>query len=130
MTLSRTVAGLLAGFAASSAAAQAPIDYRLAPSPDPPLRTAIRPGCPSPTANEEIVVCGTRDRDERYRVPPSVRAPSAAHRAGGEQMAALAEGPGRCSTIGPNQQCTKGLDVIGIISTLARAVARARANRD
>ena len=130
MALSRTVAGLLAGFAATAAAAQSPIDYRLPPQADPPLRTAIRPGCPSPSADEEIVVCGTRDEDERYRVPPSVRAPSAAHRAGGEQMAALAEGPGRCNTIGPNQQCTKGLDVMAIIGGIMRAVANARARRD
>ena len=120
----------LAAVAGAPAAAQSPIDYGLPPSPDPPLRTEIRLGCPGASSEDEIVVCGPREEDERFRVPPSERRPGPADRAGGEQMAALAEGPGRCSPIGPHVQCAGGVDVLAIVFGIARAIARARANRD
>ncbi len=130
MTLSRRAPGLCLAFAASPAFAQVPIDYSLPPSPQPMLNTDIRPDCPTRSADDEIVVCGTRDDDARYRVEPSRLPPSAANRAGGEQMSALNAGSGRCSTTGPHVQCAGGLDVLGIIFGVARAIARARANRD
>ena len=121
---------LLAAFAAGPAHAQIATDYRLPPAPDPPLRLEVRVGCPPATSENEAVVCGRR-QDELYRVPPSERAPSAAHRAGGEQLKALADGtPSRCTTVGPNQQCTRGLDMMALIFGIVRAVGQARANRD
>jgi hypothetical protein len=129
MTLSRTVTGLLlAAFAATPALAQSLADYRLPAPPLAPL-SAERRDCPPTSSEDEIIVCGSRD-DGRYRVPPSQRPPSAADRAGGEQMAALAAGSSRCSTVGPHVQCAGGLDFIGIAFTIVRAIARARANRD
>ena len=130
MTLSRRLGGFAAGLAAVPAAAQAPIDYRLPPSPLPGLRMAVRPGCPPSSAEDEIVVCGSREEETRYRVAPSPRAPGAAGRASGDQLAALAAGDSRCSTVGRNQQCNGGLDVLAIALTIVRAIAQARANRD
>jgi hypothetical protein len=132
MTLSRTVAGFLAGFAAASAPAQLPIDYRLPPRAEPPLRTELRPGCAG-TSTDEIIVCGTREEDERYRVAYEP-VPGARRRLiAGEVprgVGALADDEGRCSPVGPNPQCTRGLDLFGIAFTIVRAIARARANRD
>ena len=130
MALSRTVPWLAAAVVTAPATAQSPIDYRLPPSPIPHLRTDIRPGCPGASSEDEIVICGPHDEDERFRVPPSERRSGPADRAGGEQLAALAEGPGRCSPIGPNVQCAGGVDVLAIVFGIARAIARARANRD
>ena len=130
MTLSRSGPWLLVvACAANPAEAQIAVDYTLPPVADPPIRTEVRRGCPPPEADEEIVVCGERD-GERYRVAPTPTR-DASRRAGGEQMQALAEGtPGRCTTVGPNQQCTRGIDMIGLIFGIVRAVAQARANRD
>ena len=96
------------------------------------LRTALRIACPPPEEEGEIVVCGTREeRDRRHRLPPSPGAyPAAADRAGGEQRAALAIDSGRCTAVGRDQQCNRGLDMIGIGFAIARAVAQAIANRD
>lgn len=131
MTLSRSGPWLLVvACTATPAEGQIAVDYRLPPVSDPPIRTEIRPGCPPTTSDEEIVVCGTRD-DDRYRVAPSDTSRSASHRAGGEQMQALADGtPSRCTTVGPNQQCTRGIDMIGLLFGILRAVAQARGNRD
>ena len=131
MALSRSGQWLLVvACAATRAEGQVAVDYRLPPVTDPPLRTEIRPGCPPTTSEEEIVVCGTRD-DDRYRVEPTPPTRTAADRAGGEQMQALADGtPSRCTTVGPNQQCTQGLNIPGIAITIVRAIAQALANRD
>lgn len=131
MTLSRRGSWLLlAACSANPAEAQIAVDYRLPSSTEPPLRTEIRPGCPPAPSTDDIIVCGRRE-DEQFRVPPSDRSRNTSHRAGGEQMQALADGtPSRCTTVGPNQQCTRGLDVFGIIFGIARLVAQARANRD
>ena len=130
MTLSRSGPWLLVvACATSPAEAQIAVDYTLPPVADPPIRTEVRRGCPPAGSDGEIVVCGERD-DDRYRVAPSPTR-DASHRAGGEQMGALADGtPSRCTTVGPNQQCTKGIDMIGLIFGIVRAVAQARANRD
>ena len=94
------------------------------------LREAMRLECP-PAAGEEIVVCGRRDESRSYRVDPIVTAsPRGADRAGGEQRAALAVDSSRCTPVGRDQQCTSGLNVIGIGVAIARAVGQALANRD
>ena len=94
----------------------------------------MRAGCPAATSPEEIVVCGTRE-DERYRVEPSEPVPGERHRLiAGEPPSgagALADGAlSRCTTVGPNPQCTQGLDLFGIAFGIVRLIARARANRD
>jgi hypothetical protein len=98
------------------------------------MREALRLDCPPASEagdEEEIVVCGRRDDTRRYRVEPIVLAsPQGADRAGGEQRAALAVDSSRCTPVGRDQQCTSGLNVIGIGVALARAVGQALANRD
>jgi hypothetical protein len=133
MALSRMVPGLAAVLLLATPASAQPVgDYRLPPSPRAPpaeLQLELR-DCPV-AADDEIVVCGDRREDERHRLPlPLEREPGAADRAGGEQMAALNAGTGRCSTTGPHVQCAGGLDLIGIAFQIARALLRARANRD
>lgn len=95
------------------------------------LREAMRLDCP-PTGDEaEIVVCGRRDEDRRFRVEPALSAsPRGADRAGGEQRAALAIDSSRCTAVGRDQQCTAGVDVIGIGIAVARAIGRALADGD
>ena len=135
MALSRMVPGLAALLLAAPASALPVGDYRLPPSPRSPraapaeLQLELR-DCPV-AADDEIVVCGDRREDARHRLPlPLEREPGAADRAGGEQMAALNAGTGRCSTTGPHVQCAGGLDLIGIAFQIARALLQARANRD
>ena len=126
---------LLAACAAGPAEGQmVAIDYRLPPVSDPPMRLEVRAGCLPATSEDEIVVCGSRDEDRRYRVA-SEPVPGARRRLiAGEPpsaVAALADGtPSRCTTVGPNQQCTGGLDIFAIGFGIARLIARARANRD
>jgi hypothetical protein len=112
--------------AARAQAADDPIEAQRAE-----LRAVIRPECPPPGADEEIVVCGRRD-DQRFRIPPQIVPGSApaGTRAGGEQRAAMAANDQRCSTVGRDQQCSGGLDVIGIGFTIARAIGQALARRD
>lgn len=130
MGLSRRAPWLVLACAAAPASAQIPIDYTLPPAAEPVLRTDIRPGCARSPADDEIVVCGSRDEDRRFRVEPSPEPAGPANRAGGEQMAAMNQGSGRCSTTGPHVQCAGGVDVLAIIFGVVRAVAQARANRD
>jgi len=101
--------------------------------PAPPLEVHLPPrlDCPRPADEAEIVVCGTREEDRRYRLPLAAeRTPGAAERAGGEQRAALALDTGGCTTVGRDQQCGGGLDMIGVGFAIARAIAQAVANRD
>lgn len=95
------------------------------------LRAVIRPECPPPGADGDIVVCGRRD-DQRFRIPPQIVPGSApaGTRAGGEQRAAMAANDQRCTPVGRDQQCNGGLDVIGIGFTIARAIGQALARRD
>jgi hypothetical protein len=95
------------------------------------LRQAMRLDCPPAGADEEIIVCGSRDADRAQRLPlPVEREPRAADQAAGEQRAALAIDTSRCTPVGRAQQCTSGLDMIGIGFAIARAVAQALADRD
>src|SRR5687768_1177578 len=132
MALSRMVPALAAALLAAPASALPVGDYRLPRSPRAPaaeLQLELR-DCPV-AADDEIVVCGDRREDARHRLAlPLEREPGAADRAGGEQMAALNSGTGRCSTTGPHVQCAGGLDLIGIAFQIAHAFLRARANRD
>ena len=92
----------------------------------------MRLDCPPAADDEEIIVCGSRAEDnDRHRLPLAAQPqPGAADRAGGEQRAALAIDSSRCTTVGRDQSCGGGLDVIGIGFAVARAVAQALANRD
>ena len=69
MTLSRTVPGLMLTFAVTPAEAFPATDYRLPPQRF-ELRTGFAEPCPAATDEGEIIVCGTRDEDRRYRVAP------------------------------------------------------------
>lgn len=80
------------------------------PAPQPPLRIAPPPEeCENRTAGEEIVVCGERESDERYRLPlvrdrrfdPGGTVDSVSrerNRLLGGSSAPL----GSCTTVGPN----------------------------
>ena len=133
MTLSRIAIVVAAtGLSAAAPASGQPADPAdLVAAQQAELRTIIRPQCPPPGAEEEIVVCGRRD-DDRYRLPPQLVPGSvpAGARAGGEQRAAMAVNNQSCSPVGRDQQCTGGLNVIGIGLTIARAIGQAIANRD
>ena len=94
------------------------------------VRSVVRPDC-GPAEGDEIVVCGRREEDARHRLPlPVVGPPNPADRAGGEQLAAMNAGDDRCSPVGRDQQCSGGLDVIGIGFTIARVIAKAVAGDD
>jgi len=133
MTLSR----IAIACAATVLATGEPAASQIGPSVDPitaqqaELRALLRPQCPAPGEDEEIVVCGRRN-DDRHRLPPQIVAGSvpAGARAGGEQRAAMAANDQRCTPIGRDQQCNGGLNVIGIGVTIARAIGQAIANRD
>lgn len=131
MALSR-IALIAALAAVPAAAAQA---QPAAPDPVETQRESVRevvaPQCDE-AVGDEIVVCGEREEEQarRYRVAPTARAPGAADRAGGEQREAMTAGSETCSTVGPNQRCTRGLDVIGIGFAIVRAVRAIRARRD
>ena len=135
MTLSRSGSWLLlAACSAGPAEAQIAVDYRLPPAAEPPLRTEFRPGCPPAPSPDEVIVCGRRE-DDQFRVSPSEPEPGARHRLiAGEVprgVDAMADGAlSRCTTVGPNPQCTQGLDIFGIAFDIVRLIARARANRD
>ncbi|WP_206185339.1 hypothetical protein [Sphingosinicella sp. CPCC 101087] len=95
------------------------------------LRSAMRLDCPPAGADEEIVVCGSRDPGREHRLPlPVAREPRAGDRAAGEQRAALDIDSSRCTPVGRAQQCSGGLDVIGIAFTMARALGQALADED
>ena len=95
------------------------------------VRGVVERRCPAGAGGEDIVVCGRPERVQRYRVPLPAPETAGIHaRAGGEQLAAMDGGDDRCSTVGRDQQCGGGLDMIGIGFTIARAVVQALANRD
>ena len=124
--------------AAAALAATAPLQTQVPPSAEElvaaqqeMVRAAVRRDCPQ-AAEEEILICAGREDDSRYRlgdIAADVPAPAAA-RAGGAQLDAMRGGDDRCSPVGRFQQCTQGLDVIGIGVTVVRAVARAIARDD
>jgi hypothetical protein len=115
MTKSRTA---LIGFAmvASPAAAQLP-------QGEPPsfsVRDLIQRQCPA--GSDEIVVCGRRERPERYRLPlPAAPAPSPRDQAGGEQREALAIDTSRCTAVGRDQDCGH-VDLLGMGIMIVREV--------
>lgn len=79
---------------------------------------AVSPRCPDGSEEGAIVVCARRD-DNRHRLPLPIEAASGpGDRAGGEQMTALEAGQERCTTVGPNQQCSGGLPVFAVIAKL------------
>ncbi len=96
------------------------------------LRSLLNSGCPATAAADEIVVCGRRgdEEQERYRVPADLRIAAPPDRPAGAQLSAMDIDASRCTTVGPHQQCTRGLDMIGIGITLARAVAALIASDD
>ena len=66
------------------------------------------PGCDDREPSDEIVVCGRRSDNERYRVPPSDR--STSRPAAGEIQRATTDlsAPGRCGMFqGQRQGCTR-----------------------
>lgn len=132
MAKSRTAPWLVAALVAAPAGAQSDEVDRAIAGQRAGLRAAMRLDCPPAGDDSEIVVCGSRAEDDRrHRLPLAGRPPpGAADRAGGEQRAAMAIDTSRCTAVGRDQQCTSGLDVIGIGFTIARAVGQALLNRD
>ena len=96
------------------------------------VRSAIRaPECDRGDG-DAIVVCGRSPEQEeeearRYRVAPTA---VASERAGGAQRDAMAANDQRCTPVGRAQQCSGGLDVIGIGFAIVRTVQAIRARRD
>ena len=133
MTKSRMAILALIPLSAMPVAAQSSLVEQRIEAQRSAVREALRLECPpaGEAGEEEIVVCGRRDEGRRFRVEPIVTpSPRGADRAGGEQRAALAVDSSRCTPVGRDQQCTSGLDVIGIGFAVARAVGQALANRD
>jgi len=127
MTKSRTALSLHAAlipFLAPAGANAQPVDPQaMIEAQQRELRASINPRCPTSTNPDEIVVCG-RTNHERYRVPPQ-EVPGAipnGDRSGGEQRAALNNDDRRCTTIGRDQQCNGGLNVLAIGGFIAQAV--------
>jgi hypothetical protein len=94
------------------------------------LRQALRLDCPQSGNDSEVIVCAIREPDRRERLTPILPPRGAADRAGGEQRAAMAAGSETCTTVGRDQRCNGGLDMIGIGFAVARAIGQALANRD
>lgn len=130
MTLSRSAARLsiLIAIGAPAAAAQPGAPEDPVGRQREELREAIFPPCPRPVGSE-IVVCGRREEEEAraHRLPALPGTPGAADRAGGEQRDALAIDSSRCTTVGRHQQCSGGLDLLGIGVTVVRALVAIRA---
>lgn len=117
--------------AAPALAAQAGPD-RLVERQREQLREGLRLDCPV-SGPEEIVVCGSREErsQDRHRlILPPETPQGAAHRAGGEQRDALAIDTSRCTSVGRDQVCTSGLNMIGIGIAVARAIANAIEQQD
>ncbi|HEY0013209.1 MAG TPA: hypothetical protein VGB79_10210 [Allosphingosinicella sp.] len=97
-------------FALALAAATANAQPVGPPAPEPRIRAALpAAGCERPATREEIVVCGERESDERYRLPlvrdrrfdPRGNVDSVSrerNRLLGGSSAPL----GSCTTVGPN----------------------------
>ena len=92
MALSRTVPGLALVFSSVPAEAIVPVDYRL-PPPRLEARPRGREPCRTGGDEDEIVVCGRRDENARFRVDPEP-VPGARRRliAGEPPRATLSEG--------------------------------------
>ena len=98
------------------------------------VRDMVAQSCPPRGGGGEggdIIVCGRREPVQRYRAPlPQPAAARPQDQAGGEQLAQLNAGAGRCSAAVRDQQCTRGLSVVsiggshvgGIAGTLADAL--------
>jgi hypothetical protein len=124
MTKSRIAILLLAAAAPASATAAPATAEEAISAVEALVRQTVRPGCAK--GDEEIVVCGRRDEDERHRLPLRVEpAPRAADSAGGEQMAAVRVDTSRCTAVGQNPQCSGGLPVIPIALWLLQSVVKA-----
>lgn len=131
MSKSRTALAVTAVLAAAPAQAQQGGAGALVEGQREALRAAMRLDCRRAEDEAEIIVCGSRDEERRYRLEPlRSRASGAAGQAGGEQRAAMAAGSETCTPVGRDQRCSGGLDLIGIGFTIARAIAQAAANRD
>ena len=129
--MSRTGPWLAAVLAAAPAGAQPTTIEQLIERQRAEVEAAVRPACDRGSGEDEIVVCGAREDEGRYRVQPlAMPGESPGRRAGGEQRAALAIDSSPCTAVGRDQRCNGGLDLIGIGFTIARAVAQALANRD
>lgn len=111
-----------------SVAAQAPLTADLAIAAQKrQLEATLDLDCRGNAELDEIVVCGREGRDPN-RIPlPDERVAGARTRLlpgepppGSGALAATAQSP--CSTVGPNQRCSGGLDVLRVVGVLAKAV--------
>jgi hypothetical protein len=88
------------------------------------LRDALGLDCDRSGQGEDIVVCG-RSGPDPNRVPfPDQRLPGERVRLGPSEapsgLAGLEAGQSPCSTVGPNQRCSGGLDVFRVVGVLAK----------
>jgi hypothetical protein len=123
MTKSRMTALFLALVPASGTTAAEPLadEYDIAA-----LRPLADLDCPDGSGTDEIVVCGRKPGDsDRYRLPLPIE-PTPGQRTRGEPLTAVEVAGKRetCSTVGPNQNCGGGLDIIGIAAMVAVGVAK------
>jgi hypothetical protein len=89
------------------------------------VREMVSDRCPPRANPDDILVCGRRSAIEAYRLPlPVAQHPGLRERAGGEQLAAMEAGGSRCSTVGRDQLCGGGLDVLAIAFTAVRESPR------
>jgi hypothetical protein len=93
------------------------------------LRSSLGLDCDRGRGGEEIVVCGRQGPDPN-RLPLPVE-PEPGARIAGEPVVpteALALTAKKCTTVGPNQQCSGGLPILPIALWLARTAIDAIKN--
>jgi hypothetical protein len=83
------------------------------------LRAAIGLApCPAADEKGDIVVCGRRGPGE-YSLPnPDLKVPGERERGIPNGIHAMNAGTSPCSTVGPNQRCSGGLDVFRVAGVL------------
>jgi hypothetical protein len=96
------------------------------------LRDMLSIDCPPGRAGDEVVVCGRRRDQSRYRLPMAEAqlGRGTGVRAGDAQLHAMEANDQSCTPIGRDNGCGGGIDLIGIGFTIVRGIAQALANRD
>ncbi|HEX8644777.1 MAG TPA: hypothetical protein VF702_12780 [Allosphingosinicella sp.] len=131
MALSRIALAAALAAAAAPAAAQPDAAPDALAAQREIVRAAVLDDC-GDAEGDEIVVCGRRAeeaRSRRYRVAPGDYS-GPRDSAGGAQLYAMEANDDRCSTVGPNQRCSGGVDVLAVVFGAVRIVQALRARRD
>ena len=95
------------------------------------LRTSLGLDCDRGRSAEDIVVCGRQGPDPN-RLPLPVQPEPGARNAGEPPVPAdaLALSAEKCTTVGPNQQCSGGLPILPIALWLAKTAIKVAKGED